>query len=260
MRGNHIRLLRANRGKGHFRADGDEIWLYDMIASDDDEAMVLGGISPRQFIEALRATTGPVTLRMNCPGGSVFGAQAMVAAMRAHGQPITARIESLAASAASVIAAEAARVEMVEGAWMMIHKAWGVVIGNEDDMRETSDLLARMDEQIAATYARRAGEGDTDWMDLMRAETWLTAAEAQGLGLADAVIAGSAQRPQARWDLSAFAKAPKVDAARKFDADTAIRQMAAHGNAETEKNKPPVRDDRRVREHQLVARLRATPI
>jgi ATP-dependent Clp protease protease subunit len=259
MTGNHLRLLQANKGKGEFRAEGDELWMYDVIASDDDEAMFWGGISPRAFIDALKATTGPVTLRINSPGGSVFGAQAMVAAMRSHGQPITARIDSLAASAASVIAAECASVQMVDGAWMMIHKAWGVTVGNEEDMRETADLLARMDEQIAATYARRAGSEDTDWMDLMRAETWLTASEAQAIGLADEVVAGSKQRPQARWDLSAFAKAPKAPEPNLFDGDQ-VRSLIGAINADIEKNKPAPRDERLVREQQLAARLRATTI
>jgi ATP-dependent Clp protease protease subunit len=248
MTGNHLRLLQANKGKGQFRAEGNELWMYDVIASDDDEAMFWGGISPRAFIAALGETTGPVTLRINSPGGSVFGAQAMVAAMRQHGEPITARIDSLAASAASVIAAECATVEMVEGAWMMIHKAWGVTIGNEDDMRETADLLARMDEQIAATYARRAGGEPDEWMKSMRAETWFTASEALAGGLADEVLAGSTQRPQARWDLSAFAKAPKF-------------QIEPQPEPAPEPAPEPIaRDMSAVHHHRLAARLRATAI
>ena len=210
----YIRMRVANRDKGTFRAEGDVIWLYDAIAMDDDEAMFWGGVSPRQFIAALRETSGPVTLRINSPGGSVFGAQAMVAAMREHGQPITARIDSLAASAASVIAAEAARVEMAAGAMLMIHKAWGLTVGNADDHLGAAELLDKIDGQIAASYARRAGDDDdTAWRDMMAAETWFTGEEAVAAGLADLVIAESAQRPAARWDLSAYAKAPAAQPA-----------------------------------------------
>ncbi len=203
-----LRMRLANKGKGNFEADGDTIWLYDAIAMDDDEADWLGGVSPKRFAAALKATKGPVTLRLNSPGGSVFGAQAMVAAMREHPEPIIARIDSLAASAASVIAAEAARVEMAHGAQMMIHKAWGLTIGNEGDMRQTADLLAKLDGTIAETYARRAGQERDDWLRMMAAETWFDADEAKAIGLADAVIAESTQRPAARWDLSAYAAAP----------------------------------------------------
>lgn len=213
----HIRMRMQNKGKGEFRAEGSTIWLYDAIASDEEEAMWWGGISPAAFIAALKACTGLVTLRINSPGGSVFGAQAMVVAMREYPDQITAQIDGLAASAASVIAVECARCVMVPGSMMMIHKAWGLVIGNEDDMRQTADLLAKIDGQIAGSYAGRA-EGEAEhFLDLMRAETWFTPEEAVAEGLADEVKADNTQRPKAKWDLSAFANAPVL--AEKAEAD-----------------------------------------
>jgi ATP-dependent protease ClpP protease subunit len=129
--------------------------------------------------------------------------------MRAHGQPITAQIDSLAASAASVIAAEAAETVMTPGSMMMIHKAWGMTIGNGDDHTAAANLLSKIDGQIADTYARRAGGDREKYMDLMAAETWFSAEEAVEAGLADRVIEDNAQRPLNRWDLSAYAAAPK---------------------------------------------------
>lgn len=204
----YMRMRIANKGKGEFRAEGNTLWLYDVIAADDDEAEWWGGISPRQFMATLASIEGPVLMRINSPGGSVFGAQAMVAAMRAHGQPITARVDSLAASAASVIACEAATLEMVPGSMMMIHKAWGLAIGNEDDMRSTADLLGKLDGQIAATYSRRSEGDPEEWMAMMKAETWFDADEAVAAKLADRVIDANTQRANAKWDLSAFAAAP----------------------------------------------------
>lgn len=206
----YIRMRLANKSKGEFRAEGDTLWLYDAIASSQEEADWLGGVSPVGFIDALRATTGPVTLRINSPGGSVFGAQAMIAAMREHAQPITARIDSLAASAASVIAAEASAVEMAPGAKMMIHKAWGMEVGNADDMMATAALLEKIDGDLAASYASRAKGDAAAFLEMMRAETWFTADEAVAVGLADRVITENRQRPAAAWDLGAFAKAPAM--------------------------------------------------
>jgi ATP-dependent Clp protease, protease subunit len=200
-----LRLMLTNKGRGSFQAEGNTLWIYDVIASDDEEAQWFGGISPRQFIAALQDMTGPVTLRINSPGGSVFGAQAMVAAMRDYDGPITARIDALAASAASVIAVEAAQLEMVQGSMLMIHRAWSLALGNAEDMRATADLLEKIDGQIAATYARKGGD-EKDWSAMMSAETWFDADEAVAAGLADRVLSDSKQKNV--WDLSAFKAAP----------------------------------------------------
>lgn len=248
----HIRMLQANKGKGSFRAEGDVIYLYDVIASDEEEAMWWGGVAPSQFIAALQACTGPVTLRINSPGGSVFGAQAMVVAMREYPHAITAQVDSLAASAASVIAAECASCVMVPGSMLMIHKAWGLVVGNEDDMRQTADLLAKIDSQIAGSYARRA-EGEADaFLEMMRAETWFTPEEAVAAGLADSVKDENTQRPKAKWDLSAFLRAPVITEEPDPAAPVAV----------VEPEPPAVnpQDARARRQRLLAARLVANPI
>lgn len=200
-----LRLMLNNKGRGSFKAEAGTLWVYDVIASDDDEAEWFGGISPRQFIGALQGMSGPVTLRINSPGGSVHGAQAMVAAMRDYDGPITARVDALAASAASVIATEAATLEIAQGARIMIHKAWSLAVGNSDDMHSMGNLLENIDVQIAATYARKGGD-DKDWSAMMAAETWFEADEAAAIGLADRVLSESKQRNF--WDLSAFKAAP----------------------------------------------------
>ncbi|MFN6976566.1 MAG: head maturation protease, ClpP-related [Gemmobacter sp.] len=245
----------TNRGLGTFRAEGDTLWLYDAIAADEDEAGWLGGIGPMSFIAALARTSGPVTLRVNSPGGSVFGAQAMVAAIRAHPAPVTARVDSLAASAASVVVSECAECVMAPGAMMMIHKAWGMTVGNADDHLSVAALLGRLDEQIAASYARRAGredDGAAYFLRLMAAETWLDADEAVAAGLADRVETENLQRPAPLWDLSAYAAAPW--APRCAPSGTAedpagdVPAPAAHDAA------------RGARARRLAARLAAQPI
>ena len=254
----YIRMRLANQGRGSFRADGSTIWLYDAIASDADEASWWGGISPEAFIAALEQASGPVTLRINSPGGSVFGAQAMVAAMRLHPAPITARIDSLAASAASVIAANCASCVMVPGSMQMIHRAWGLAIGNCADMRATADLLEKIDGLIADSYAARAGDKGTreNFAALMDAETWFSPEEAVAAGLADAIAEENTQRAANLWDLSAFAAAPRIEPPAPDIEPAPV--------APTE---PPAPDAgaaqaraRAARLHRLGARLAATPI
>lgn len=249
-----IKMRLANKGRGDFKAEGNTLWVYDAIAGDDDEAMFMGGISPRQFIGALAETNGPVTLRLNSPGGSVFGAQAMVAAMRAHSYPITAQIDSLAASAASVIAAECAECAIAPGAMVMIHKAWGMTIGNSDDHGQVADLLNKIDGQIAATYARRAGDEDKEkYMSMMAAETWLDADEAIAAGFADRMIEENNQRPTAKWDLSAYAAVPwQPSAAVEQDPDPASDPEPEPASLQKEL--------RQSRQRRVAARVAAEPI
>lgn len=205
----HIKMRLDNKGKGQFRAEGSTIWLYDAIAGSDEEAQYFGGVSPSAFIGQLAAMSGDVTLRVNSPGGSVFGAQAMVAAIRQHQGKVTAQVDSLAASAASVIAVACAECVMVPGAMMMIHKAWGMVIGNENDMRQTADLLGKLDGTLADAYAAKSGGTAADALAMMAAETWLTAQEAVDAGFADSIMEADTQKqPKAQWNLSAFKAAP----------------------------------------------------
>lgn len=241
-----IKMRLANKGKGEFRAEGGTLWIYDAIAGGDEEAYMMGGISPRDFITALAQTNGPVTLRLNSPGGSVFGAQAMIAAMRAHPAPITAQIDSLAASAASVIAAECAECVMAPGSMLMIHKASGMTVGDSDDHMQVAGLLDKVDGQIAASYARRAGSENADeFMQMMAAETWFDADEAVKIGLADRMVEENSQRPTARWDLTAYEAAP---------------WQPAPVEIETEEPETPEPDMRDTRTRQLAARLVATTI
>jgi len=204
---NQLKLRLANKDKGSFRAEGNEIYFYDAVAGDDDEAMWMGGISPNMFREQLQSMSGPVRIRFNSPGGSVFGAQAMVATMREYPGEITAQIDSLAASAASVLAANCARTVMVPGAMIMIHNAWTMGMGDKHDLRSTADLLEQIDGEIESSYRRKAG--DRDWAGAMDKETWLGSGSALEWGLSDETLEDSTQRgSQNRWDLSAFKNAP----------------------------------------------------
>lgn len=252
----YIKMRLANKGAGEFRAEDNVIWLYDAIASDADEAYWMGGVAPTDFIAALAKTTGPVTVRVNSPGGSVFGAQAMIAAMRTHPEPITVQVDSLAASAASVIATSAKTLVMAPGSMLMIHKAWTLAVGNADDMRSMADLLSKLDGQIAETYAARADKPVEHFLDLMGEETWLTAEEAVAEGLADEVIATNTQRPKAQWNLSAYAKAPAMPDPEPAPASEPeqIQQPAAVEDAPTAAEMQA----RRIRETE--ARLAASEI
>lgn len=82
---------------------------------------------------------------------------------------------------------------------MMVHDAWGLCVGNSADHQRFVDTLEKVDAQIAGTYSRRSGRSEPEFRALMDEETWLSATEAVGLGLADRV-AVSRQQFAARFD------------------------------------------------------------
>jgi ATP-dependent protease ClpP protease subunit len=209
MPNNLRRLLASNARRGSFRAEGNALYLYDVIVASEADAEWFGGVSAEAIVKALRGLSGPVSLRINSPGGDVFAARAIQAAMESYDGEIVAHVDGVAASAASLIAAAADRCVMSAGAFMMIHKAWTISLGNADDMLAAAELLEKIDGSLAATYAEKTSKDAGRYAQLMAAETWFTAAEAVEEGLADA-IADKAPKAQA-WDLSAYQRAPEPE-------------------------------------------------
>lgn len=146
------------------------------------------GISAKDMgavLDGLPESVDRIILRINSPGGEVFEGIGILNLLRAHKAKVTAVVDGLAASAASVIAAGADDTVMSPGTQMMIHRASTIEWGNADDMRKTAKVLEGIDSSITEIYQAKAGAND--WPTLLSDETWLTAAEAQSMGLADRV-------------------------------------------------------------------------
>lgn len=209
-------LLKNNASKGSFKAEDNTIFLYDIIVSSDEEAAWFGGVSAESFVAALRDMSGPVALRINSPGGDVFGARVMANAIREYDGEVTAHVDGLAASAATFLTSVADKTVMAEGSMLMVHKAWSFAIGNSDDFRHQAGILDKLDGTIADTYvaaAERRGVTDApDFAAMMAEETWLTASEAIQNGLADEEVKAKKGKASAsasiRWDLSAYEHPP----------------------------------------------------
>lgn len=216
MKNRFLALLADNRGvKGprglRIEAAADEatVYVYDVIVDSAVEAEWWGGVAPETFAKALMAiTAGTIHLRINSPGGSVFAARAMQAALREHPATVVAHIDGYAASAASVLMLAADRIVAGPGSMVMIHKAWTVGWGNADDLRQTADLLDKVDSTLVDSYAAKTGRDKDEIVDWMTAETWFTAAEALEAGLVDEVVSEEDTAAQGRvaWNLKAFGR------------------------------------------------------
>lgn len=158
-----------------------ELLIYDEIG--------LWGIDAQWLVRDLMDIgNDDLTVRVNSPGGDVFEGIAIMNALRGHRGTVTAVVEGLAASAASIIAIGGAdRLVMRPQAELMIHDAWGLAMGNAAEMDSMKDQLDRTSDSLAAVYADKAGGTVDDWRQAMRDETWMSADEAVTAGLADAV-------------------------------------------------------------------------
>ena len=212
MRHNRLMQLLRDNAKAEARkpiraeVNGDEatVYLYDVIVSDD----YWGGVSAESFVRELNAITADtIHLRINSPGGEVFAARCMEAAIKGHPAKVIAHVDGYAASAASFVAISCDEVRMAPGAFMMIHKAWMLTAGNADDLTQAAALLDKLDGTLAETYAQKCGKKPDEMAALMADETWFTAQEAVDAGLADAVDE-AAPKAQAAWNLGVYAQAP----------------------------------------------------
>lgn len=224
-----LNLFMANKAKGSFKAEGNTIFIYDIIVGSDAEAEFWGGVSPEAFAKALFGLKGDVHLRIDSPGGDVFAARAMQQAIREYDGNVIAHVDGYAASAASLVAVTGSKTIMAPGSMMMIHEAWTIAMGSKRDFLSTAALLEQIDGSIAETYAQKAGKEPGDFTALIEAETWFTAQGAVDAGLADEVAQEKPKKnAKASWNLAAFEHAPQIadDDAEKGDEPAVIEEIA----------------------------------
>ena len=101
---------------------------------------------------------------------------------------VKVNVTGLAASAASVIAMAGDTVSIAPTAQIMIHKAWTRVDGNADDLGHEAGVLSGIDKSIASAYELKTGMKQSDLLQMMSNETWLTAQDAVDKGFADEIM------------------------------------------------------------------------
>lgn len=159
-----------------------EVMIYDEIG--------YWGVRAKDFIrdlQALAAEAKSIVVAVNSPGGDVFDAFAIYNALRRYEGKVTCRVDAVAASAASLVIMAGDKIVMPDNAMIMIHNVWTWAVGTADDLRDLADVMDKMRDGIVAAYARKSGQEAGALIEMMDAETWLTALEAHALGLCDVI-------------------------------------------------------------------------
>lgn len=217
-------LNRSKRRFWQFRAAAEpgvgELLLYGEIA---DSTWYGDEVTPKQFKEDLDALGDISELRIyiNSPGGDVFAGQAIYSILRRHSARKVVYVDGLAASAASLVAMAGDRIIMPRNAMMMVHNPWTIVIGDATTLRQVADALDKVRETLVSVYEGKTGLSRDKIVEMLDAETWMTADEAAELGFADEIeeakqVAASLAGPGrlvvngVTVDLTKFRNPPKV--------------------------------------------------
>ena len=163
-----------------------ELILYGSIGHDED----WDDISDKAFKQDIEnlGDVENITLHINSPGGSVFSAIAIANTLKNHKAKVTANIDGIAASAATIITSACDIVRMPKNAHFMIHTPMTFAYGNNQDMEKTLNMLNKVKDSIIETYLYKSNTDKETLSELMNEETWMDAETAKEYGFIDEII------------------------------------------------------------------------
>ena len=134
-----------------------------------------------------------VTIRLNSYGGDAVVGMTIHNRLRElarDGVRLTCIVDGVAMSAASVIMAACDTVQVNPTGLVMIHRAWAFLWGgyNAADARQQAEALDSYDRAMAAAYHRKTGIEESELLQMMTEETYLTGRDAVDRGFADTLI------------------------------------------------------------------------
>lgn len=166
-----------------------DVYIYGEIVSYKWDEEDTTASSFQKDLKAL-GDVEAINLHVNSPGGSVFEGITIGNMLKHHKAKVTAYVDALAASIASVIVASCDKVVMYDNSMLMIHNPWSRMVGNAKDFRKQADDLDKISESSVITYLSKAGDLLTEERikQIMDEETWLSASEAKEIGLCDEIL------------------------------------------------------------------------
>ena len=206
-----------------------DLHIYDVIDATTAKA-----------VKSVLASGAAVTLHINSPGGSVTDALAIYSCLRAYKGHVTAVVDGLCASAATVIMLAADEVVMSEHSLLMVHNPWTVAAGDAGEMRKTASTLDKAALEMAALYSERTGQSADAITAIMQAETWYNANEAVEAGFAHRVNTTESEKPRMNSKAIAYfasvVQSPELAAECRKRMTAAISQRAADNTRQQQIN------------------------
>lgn len=169
-----------------------ELYIYGYVQGDERNwwgEVIKSETSANHFRKELEAhkNISEIRIYINSGGGSVFEGTAIYNQLKRHPARKVVHVDGFACSIASVIAMAGDEVIMPRNALMMIHNMTLGIAGTAAELRKAADDLDTINEAGRQAYLCRAGEklSERELVEMMDAETWLTAEQCIAYGFAD---------------------------------------------------------------------------
>lgn len=172
--------------------------MSDDAPEADDKGQPIPGVKFGAYKGAIDSLKGngvtDLDLLINTPGGDVVAGLAMYDLNKACGLNIDCLVTGMCASMGTVVMLSGNQLPMATpGALLMFHKPKAGEVGEASKLRESADLLDKMEARVLAIYCEAFDMEEGEAKKLMKpgVNKWMTAKEAEDNG----IIRGIAERP-----------------------------------------------------------------
>lgn len=176
-----------------------KFWQFRNMAGGSAELLLYGDIAdtswwgdevtPKQFAEDLDGlgAVSEIAVRINSGGGDVFAAQAIGNMLERNTAHVTAYIDGVCASAATIVACHCDKVIAANDSTYMIHPVKMGLYGYMDaeTLKQYIDALDTIRENIVTLYAKKTCREKDEVAGWMDATSWWTGPQAKENGFVD---------------------------------------------------------------------------
>ena len=163
-----------------------DIYIYGDITSWPVLENDVSSYNLAQEIQGLETDT--ISVHINSYGGEVAEGLAIYNALRRHKAKVRTVCDGFACSAASVVFMAGDERVMSNASLLMIHNAWMLAMGDQNDLRKNADDLEVINAATIQAYLNHVNISEDKLREMMDVETWISAADALEMGFATAVV------------------------------------------------------------------------
>src|SRR5690554_6158655 len=162
------------------QGDEADIYIYGDIVSLPWFESDVSSYNLAKEIEGLEVDQ--INVYINSYGGEVAEGLAIYNQLRRHRAKIRTVVDGFACSAASVVFMAGDERVMSNASLLMIHNAWMLATGDQNDLRKNADDLEIINAATIQAYLNHVNISEDKLREMMDAETWISAADALEMG------------------------------------------------------------------------------